>query len=70
MTEIQELDIQIDRQGNVSVEVRGVSGRKCEDLTALLEQALGGVVTQRVYKDSYHQENVSLDETAWQTSEA
>ena len=70
MSEIQEIDIQIDRHGNVSVDVRGVNGRKCEDLTAMLEQALGGVVKERVYKDTYYQDETSLSETTWQSNEA
>ncbi len=62
MNGIQEIDVQIDRAGNVSVEVRGASGKQCEELTAVLEQALGGVVVERSYKPEYYQ-----DETASQS---
>ena len=59
MNGIQEIDVQIDRAGNVSVEVRGASGKQCEALTAVLEQALGGVIAKRTYKPEYYQEESS-----------
>lgn len=62
MTEIQEIDVRIDPDGTVHIDVRGVSGAKCEDITADLEQALGGTVKERVRKDAYFQQA----DSAWQ----
>ena len=64
MAEVHEIDVQIDAGGNVSVEVRGVSGKKCEELTALLEQALGGGVVERVHKPEYHEQAADAVESA------
>ena len=36
-----EIIATIDDQGNVTIEVNGVAGRACEQLTKPLEQALG-----------------------------
>jgi hypothetical protein len=67
MSEIQEIDVRIDRNGKVEIEVRGVTGKNCEALTRDLEQMLGGVVTERVHRDSYHQEEVSESQSDWQS---
>lgn len=56
MAEIQEITVSIAPDGTVDLEVHGVSGAKCEALTELLEQKLGGQVLERRRKDSYYQE--------------
>jgi len=45
--DVQEIDIFIDKDGQVHLEVRGVKGLGCLDLTKALETALGGDVTFR-----------------------
>ena len=45
--EVQEIDVYIDKDGQVRLEVRGVKGGGCLDITAPLEQALGGQVRSR-----------------------
>lgn len=45
--QIQELEIFISPKGKVSFEVRGVPGKKCLDLTRVLEHDLGGEVLER-----------------------
>jgi len=45
--ELQEIDVFIEKDGQVRIEVRGVKGKSCLDLTAPLEQALGGQVESR-----------------------
>lgn len=62
MAEVQEIDVQIGRDGEVKIEVRGVSGRKCRALTARLEQLLGGAVKERFYQDTYHHDTTSESE--------
>lgn len=45
--EIQELEVFIDANGKVQLEVRGVKGGGCLDLTKELESLLGGEVLER-----------------------
>lgn len=45
--EMQQIDVFIDAHGQVRIEVRGVKGGKCLDLTRDLEAALGGQVLDR-----------------------
>jgi hypothetical protein len=45
--EMQEIEVIIDRDGTVKLEVRGVKGTSCLDLTKDLEAALGGQVEDR-----------------------
>ncbi|MBN1954051.1 MAG: DUF2997 domain-containing protein, partial [Anaerolineae bacterium] len=40
--ETQEIEVFIDKDGQVRIEVRGVKGESCLDLTQALEAALGG----------------------------
>lgn len=48
--ELQEIEVFIDEKGEVKIEVHGVKGMKCLDLTADLEKALGGEVASREMK--------------------
>jgi hypothetical protein len=45
--ELQEIDVFIEKDGQVRIEVRGVKGGSCLDITAALEQALGGQIAER-----------------------
>jgi hypothetical protein len=45
--DLQEIDVLIDKDGQVRLEVRGVKGPACLDLTRDLEAALGGQVADR-----------------------
>jgi len=45
--EIEEIDVIIERDGQVRLEVRGIKGRQCLDATRELERALGGQVVAR-----------------------
>ena len=65
MSEIQEIDVRIDPDGRVEIDVRGVSGAKCEAITARLEAALGGQVLERQHKDSYFQNDLEASHDAW-----
>jgi hypothetical protein len=64
--ELQEIDVFIEKDGQVRIEVRGVKGESCLDLTAALERSLGGQIESReMTADSYEaaQESVSERET-------
>jgi hypothetical protein len=45
--ELHEVEVFIDPTGQVRVEVRGVKGMSCLDVTGPLEAALGGQVADR-----------------------
>ena len=45
--DVQEIEVIIEKNGQVRVEVRGVKGPACLDLTRSVEQALGGEVLDR-----------------------
>ncbi|MFI0484037.1 DUF2997 domain-containing protein [Actinomadura sp. 9N215] len=45
--ELHEIEVTIDPDGTTRVEVRGVPGAGCLDLTEGLEDALGGEVVER-----------------------
>lgn len=45
--ELQEVDVFIDKKGNVSIEVRGVKGMSCIKITDDFEKALGGEIISR-----------------------
>ena len=52
--EIQEIEVIIDKNGEVKIEVHGVKGKSCLKLTEDLEAALGGEVESREMKpDAY-----------------
>jgi hypothetical protein len=44
---IEEVEVVIDAHGRVQIEVHGVKGMQCLDLTKDLEQALGGEIESR-----------------------
>jgi len=45
--DVHEIEVNIDESGQVEVQVRGVKGISCLDLTRDLEQALGGKIVLR-----------------------
>ncbi len=56
--ELQEIEVYIDPDGQVRVEVRGVKGTQCLDLTRALELALGGQVLDREMRPEAYEEDV------------
>lgn len=51
----QELEISITPEGEVKIEVKGVKGSSCLDVTKEIEEALG-VVTDREHTSEYYQQ--------------
>lgn len=51
---MQEVVIEIDERGDVQIEVSGVNGKACTELTRELETDLGLSVTARRLKPEYH----------------
>lgn len=50
----REIIIDIDQNGNATIEGKGFSGGECTKLTAAIEEALGDV-TKRDFKPEYRQ---------------
>ncbi len=55
----QEIAFNIGPDGSVEIEVKGVKGADCVELTRELEEALG-IVKNRVYTSEYYQEEQSV----------
>ena len=53
--ELQELVIQVDREGNVTLHVRGVKGEKCTQITRKIEETLGNVVEKTLSGEFYQE---------------
>ena len=61
--ELQEIDVFIEKNGQVRVEVRGVKGMSCLDMTKDLEDALGGEVAEReMHHEAYETVQESVQE--------
>lgn len=52
--ELEEIEVVIDPDGTTRIEVRGVGGPRCLEVTADLEAALGGEVTARELSAEAH----------------
>lgn len=46
--ELQEIEVTIGKDGQVQLQVRGVSGLQCLTITKELEDALGGEILARI----------------------
>jgi hypothetical protein len=65
--ELHEIDVFIDKAGQVRLEVRGVKGQQCLEVTKALESALGGQVTAReMTAEAFESTEQSQQERAWQ----
>ncbi|MBT8367265.1 MAG: DUF2997 domain-containing protein [Deltaproteobacteria bacterium] len=53
--ELQEIDVFIEADGTVKVEIRGVKGKKCIDITKSMEELLGGEVLERNFSDEFNE---------------
>lgn len=59
--ELQEIEITIGKDGKVQVQVRGVKGLKCLELTKELEEALGGEILARIMTPEAVEEDTDID---------
>jgi hypothetical protein len=61
--ELQEIVVTIGEDGKVQIQVRGVNGMKCLELTKELEEALGGEIISRIMTpEALEQENQEIDQ--------
>ncbi len=58
--EMDELEIKIDKDGNVTIKVVDGQGERCLDLTKDLEEALG-LVTDRQLTPDYYEDEETVD---------
>ena len=58
--EYQNIEVVIDKEGNVIIEVDGVKGKSCDAITKQLEKVLGKVESKD-YKPEYYDEEKNDD---------
>jgi hypothetical protein len=66
--ELQEIEVVIGKDGQVQIQVRGVHGMKCLDLTRELEEALGGEILSRIMTPEAMEEEQNVDQDVDQDS--
>ena len=65
--ELQEIEIIIGKDGQVQLQVRGVKGLTCLDLTRELEAVLGGQIEAReMTPEAYEAAQEQIQERQWQ----
>lgn len=60
--EMQEIEIDIDRNGNVKLHVRGIAGEGCLVTTADLERALGTVESREMTPEAWDTQSIRVDQ--------
>lgn len=63
--EMQELTVVILPDGQVKIEVNGVKGGGCLELTEQLEKALGTVSSREMTPEAHQQVEVAQDTHVW-----
>ncbi|REJ91793.1 MAG: DUF2997 domain-containing protein [Planctomycetota bacterium] len=64
--ELQEIDVFIDEKGEVRIEVRGVKGNSCLEITKDLEAALGGqIVNREMTPEALEESQQRTDDQQW-----
>ena len=53
--DMNEIEVIVDREGKVSLRVKGVQGASCLDLTKALEEALGAEVESRTRTSEFYE---------------
>jgi hypothetical protein len=61
--DVQEIEVTIDKNGQVHIQVRGVKGNACLEITRELEQALGNTVVEREMTPEALEQQQSIDHT-------
>ena len=61
--ELQEIDIFVEKDGQIKIEIRGAKGLQCLDLTKDLETVLGSQILDR---EMTPEADESSEQVAWQ----
>lgn len=65
--ELQEVDVFIEKDGQVRIEVRGIKGMSCLDLTKDLEMVLGSqVLAREITSEAHETAQAPIQEQQWQ----
>lgn len=59
----EEIDIFIHPDGRVEIQVCGVKGEKCLEVTKAVEEALGGKVDREATSEMYEQATENVQDT-------
>ena len=65
MNEIHEVEIIIQPDGQLKVEIQGVKGKGCLDMTKEMEELLGNDIIERNFTDEYNQQSDTLSDNDW-----
>jgi hypothetical protein len=64
MSGLQEIEVLISPDGKVQIQIRGVKGSSCRELTEELERYLGGRVLHRQHTDEFEEQSQREESTA------
>ncbi len=65
--ELQEIDVFIEKDGQVKIEIRGVKGMSCLDLTKDLETVLGNqIAAQEMTPEASEMGQEQVQQQQWQ----
>jgi len=56
-----ELEITIDKKGNISYSVHGLKGKNCSEATEFLDNALGEITKREFKREFYEQKKKRLN---------
>ena len=65
MNEIHEVEIIIQPDGQLKVEIQGVKGKGCLEITKEMEELLGNDIIERNFTDEYNQQSDTLSDNDW-----
>ena len=65
--ELQEIDVFVEKDGQIRIEVRGVKGMSCLDLTKDLEAVLGSQISAREMTPDAHETLQEQVQQQWQS---
>jgi hypothetical protein len=57
--DMQEMEIRVDREGNVAIHVCGIKGEECTRITRTLEEALG-ILEERTFTGEFYEEERTI----------
>lgn len=63
--ELQEIEVIIDEDGETQIEVRGVKGKTCLDITEDLEASLGGEIENREMTPEADEQSIQTRQEQW-----
>ncbi len=62
---VEEIEVTVSANGEVTIQVRGVAGMACLTATAELERVLGGEVLHREMTSEAYQQRVVDEQPNW-----